>query len=75
MEDVKTCSVHKYAKKNRKSLNLSDEFTANFKIKPLRLISFLKILPLVRGNYVTEGNLFDKTFQEFISKLYLIYEC
>ena len=52
LKEVKTCSVHKYIKENKQTLNITDKYTSDPIIKTLRPASFPTILPLVKGIFV-----------------------
>ena len=74
VQGTKTCSIHKYVRDNKKTLNIPSSFFADDIIKSLKLASFPTILPLIKGYQFEEGNLDTNEFKNTLSAIHPIYE-
>ena len=74
VQGTKTCSIYKYVKDNKKTLNIPSFYFADDMIKSLKLASFPTILPLIKGIHFEEGNLDSEEFKDSFSAIHPIYE-
>ena len=71
VNNVHTCSVTKYIKDNKRSLNLPDEYETG----SMKLATFPAVLPLVKGHDIQEGDLRNDDLCKKVASMYPIYAC